>query len=168
MKEQFFFLGLNSRPQYGHPWHWQVLVYTPGWGAHQEELLSPAILGLGVNPFPSKFINRRPPSVRRANPQNASLSTLFAEHTRELITIKHYTKPLIWVCLSPKRLRELARMHSTTSYSVWLFINFQFIHGFPVPYGYKIGKMMHGKRENSQWTGSWGPFLEAPGNYRAR
>ena len=33
-----------------------------------------------------------------------------------------------------------------------------FIYGYPVPYGCKIRKTIHGKRKNSQWTGSWMVF----------
>ena len=43
-------------------------------GVYQGEPLS-LILGLGVNPFPSRFIYRTPPSVRRTN-QNRAIRSM--------------------------------------------------------------------------------------------
>ena len=56
--------------------HETNLILIPG--AHQREPPS-LILGLGVNPFPSRSINRTPPSVRRANQNRAMTVSFFGE-----------------------------------------------------------------------------------------
>ena len=65
----------------------KVIKITQGLGlgvgsqAHQGEPLSP-ILGLGVNPFLSRSINRTPPSVRRANQNRAMTIIVLPTYTR--------------------------------------------------------------------------------------
>ena len=53
----------------------EIILNVIARGTHQGDPLS-LILGLGVNPFPSRSINRTPPSVRRANQDRATCMTI--------------------------------------------------------------------------------------------